>query len=403
MAESRDVLVTGMGIVSSVGLGVEEFWNSLVAGRAHFTPSDIDGVPFVAAVPDGWFEGIDRTTERQTDRTTHMAIVATRQALGDAGLDAEPDILRDACVVVGTGIGGIGSISAEFRVATEKGLRHMNPLVLTRGLANMTAAGLSIEFGIRGESLTCVSACASGTVALGAAARLIRGGGADVVVVTGVDASLTEQAVEPFRKLGALSRAEQREAASIPFARDRSGFVMGEGAATLVLEAREFAERRGVVAHGRISGYHGTSDGRHRIAPTYEGMHRCVAQLLQRFGCTEAIGYVNAHGTSTQTNDVLESQLIVDLLPHGPSVSSTKSYYGHPLGAAGAFEAIVALRTLTTRTVVPTIGVTPTMVDTEEIAANLALGEPQTFDGEAVLSTSFAFGGHNAAVLFSDA
>lgn len=395
----NEVVVTGMGVVSSLGHDTHTFWSALRDGHAVIEPSEVPGVPWVSPVSDGWSAGLGRVMERQTDRCTQMAVVAVRQALEQAGLIDHAD-LSDAVICVGSSIGGIGTISQEFAAGTTRGLRHVSPMIIPKGLINMIAANIAIEFGVHGESVTLASACASGTVAVGEGYRRISRGEADIAIVGGAEACMIDQVVEPFRRLGALSQSETRDQASVPFSRHRTGFVMGEGSGALVLESAEHARRRQATVLGRILGYGGSTDARHRIAPSADGMRRCVENLLANCPvAADSVGYINAHGTSTELNDRLEAQVLSEFFPHRPWVSSTKSYYGHPLGAAGAFETIITLLSLRDRIAIPILDVSDDDVDTDEIDLNLALHEAKPLAGDRAVSTSFAFGGHNAALM----
>lgn len=394
MAEG--VVVTGMGVVSSLGHDVASFWRGLTGGVRAFVPGD--RVAWISPVEDGWDTGLRGAIRRQTDRCTRLAVVASDEALRQAGLidDARR---HEMVVVVGTSVGGIGSLAEEIAGCAVNGLDHMGPLVLPRGLLNMVAANLSIHFDLRGESLTSCSACASGTVAIGEGFRRLANGEADLALVGGAEAAIVPEAVEAFRRLGALSTGASLELASVPFSTHRSGFVLGEGAGMLVLEREEHAVARGATVLGRVVSYGGSSDAHHRIAPHQDGMRRAVAKALRGVR-VEDIGYVNAHGTSTRLNDSTESAVLAELLPHRPPVSSTKACHGHALGAAGALEAIATLQALRHDRVIPNHGVPRDEID-EAVTINVAcdVDQDEPVRGDLALSTSFAFGGQNAAVV----
>lgn len=402
-ASSNRVVVTGMGILSPIGATTEEFWESLLAGRSNFTESTVDGVSMVATVPDGWDDDFSVRQRRYTDRCTRMAMRAAREALTHAGLIDDPEVLSEAGIFVGSAIAGVRTLSDEFGGAAANGLGTISPLIVPKALLNMIAANLSIDLGIRGESLSYASACASGTVAIGEAYRRIRSGDLDVALAGGAEACVIDEVLEPFRKLGAMARSEDSEAASIPFSRHRSGFVMAEGAGMVVLESLEHATARGAEILGEVVGYHGASDGKSLLAPDLDGILRTLTGLFSRSRHLEPeqVGYINAHGTSTLLNDKLEGEAIAQVFPHRPLVSSTKSYYGHPLGAAGAFEAIVCLLSLKNGLAIPTLNVDETDVDADNIDLNLLLGQPAPMPDGLAMSTSLAFGGQNAALLFA--
>lgn len=400
---TRRVVVTGTGVICPIGGSTEEFWQSLLDGRSNFTGSSVDGVGLVATVPDGWDSMFSAGTRRYTDRCTRFALRAAREALTNAGIVGESEILADAGIFVGSSIGGVGTLAYEFNESALHGLDHMSPLGVPKALTNMIAANLSIQLGIRGEALTYSSACASGAVAIGEAYRRIRSGDLDVALAGGAEACVIDQVLESFRKLGAMSSSDDADAASTPFSKDRSGFVMSEGAGMIVLESLEHATARGANILGEMVGYHGASDGKSLLAPNLDGILRAVSGLFSRSRrfVPENVGYINAHGTSTVLNDKMESAAIAQLFPHRPLVSSTKSYYGHPFGAAGALEAIVCLLSLKRRIAIPTLNVSEADVDPMEIDINLLLGEPVAMPEGLALSISLAFGGQNAALLFS--
>lgn len=388
------VVVTGTGVVTSIGCDVPTYWDALRTG--HQVVVADERVPWISPIEDGWDDALRGTVRRQTDRSTRMAVVAAEQALGEAGL-LEDEHRRAVVTIVGSAIGGIETLTGEVVRGAVRGLEHMSPLVLPKSLINMAAANLSIHFGLHGESLTMCSACASGTVAIGEGFLRVASGVADVALVGGADAAIVDQALESFRRLGALSKAGGSEFASVPFSRHRSGFVMGEGAGMLVLEREQHAQARGARVLGRVLAYGGSSDAFHRIAPHADGMRRAVASALAGLPVAE-IGYVNAHGTSTELNDRMESAVLEELLPHRPPVSSTKACHGHTLGAAGAIEAIACLQALREGEVIANHGVPPRDVD-DDIGINVAHERGQPMRGELALSTSFAFGGHNAALV----
>lgn len=391
---TEGVVVTGMGAVTSLGHDVASLWSGLTRGVRAFVPGE--RVPWISPVEDGWDTGLRGAIRRQTDRCTRLAVVAADEALRQADL-IEDDRRHEMTVVVGTSVGGIGSLAEEIAGCAVNGLDHMGPLALPRGLLNMVAANLSIHFDLRGESLTTCSACASGTVAIGEGYLRLSHGEADLALVGGAEAPIVPEAVEAFRRLGALSAGARLELASVPFSRHRSGFVVGEGAGMLVLEREEHARARGATVLGRVVGYGGSSDAHHRIAPHQDGMRRAVSKALRRVR-VEDIGYVNAHGTSTGLNDSTESAVLAELLPHRPPVSSTKACHGHTLGAAGAIEAIATLEALRHRRVIPNHGVPREDID-EAVTINVACDPDEQLRGDLALSTSFAFGGQNAALV----
>lgn len=394
MDRTERVVITGMGAVSSLGHDVESFWSSVRAGVQAFVPGE--RVPWISPVLDGWDHRLRGTVRRQTDRSTRMALVAAEEALAQAGL-LEDERRHEMLTVVGTSVGGIGTMAEEIAGCAINGIDQISPLVLPKGLLNMIAANISIQFGLRGESLTTCSACASGTVAIGEGFLRLSRRDADVAIVGGAEAAIVPEAVEAFRKLGALSDATCHTLASVPFSTHRSGFVIGEGAGMLVLERESHARARGARVLGQVVGYGGSSDAYHRVAPHPDGMRRAIMKALAGVR-VEDIGYVNAHGTSTRLNDSAESTVIAELLPHDPPVSSTKACHGHALGAAGALEAIATIKALQHREVIANHGVPAHDID-PDISINIATAPGQQMIGDLALSNSFAFGGQNAALV----
>ena len=404
------VVVTGMGAITPLGLDVESTWEKLLLGESgvdYITAFNTDtlGVKFAAEVkgfdPEDFLE---RKEARRMDRFTQMVAVATREALDKARLDTgNVDPYRFA-IILGSGIGGIVTLSEEMQVLAERGPRRVSPFLLPMMLADMAPASLSIMFGARGANINIVSSCSSSADALGQAWRMIRTGEADIVIAGGSEAPLCPVALAGFDNMRAISRRnEAPQKASRPFDRDRDGFVMGEGAAVLVLESEESAARRGVEPLAELAGYAATSDAHHIVEPAPEGesASRAVRMALDRAGLRpEEVGYINAHGTSTPLNDIAETRVLKKVFgeeAYRIPISSTKSMHGHLLGAAGAIEAIATVKTLMHGAIPPTINLeSPDPECDLDYTANSARKAPV----RAALSNSFGFGGHNSVLAF---
>jgi 3-oxoacyl-[acyl-carrier-protein] synthase II len=406
--DRRRVVVTGIGVLSPVGLGADATWRALVAGQpgvGKITRFDASEYPVrIAAELDGFDpESVfGRRRARHLDRVSQMALVAAGEALEASGLDPAGDAERIG-TVWGTGIGGIRSLEEGLEVLRQRGPEWVSPYTLPMMIPNMVAGHVAMEWGLRGHSTCTVTACAASAQAIGESLDLIRAGRLDVVVCGGSEAPVTEVGVAGFAAMKALStRNDEPEAASRPFDAGRDGFVMGEGAACLILEERQRALARGATVLAELVGYGATSDAYHMTQPhpEGEGAVRAMGLALADAGRQPAeVGYVNAHGTSTPTNDRIETQALKSVFGEQvPPVSSTKSMTGHTLGAAGALEAVVCVLALNHGVLPPTINqAEPDPGCDLDYVANVS--RPAAVD--LVLSNSFGFGGHNAALLFA--
>ncbi|HSK53742.1 MAG TPA: beta-ketoacyl-ACP synthase II [Jiangellales bacterium] len=410
------VVVTGLGATTPVGGDVASTWEALLAGRSGVRTLTADwveplpvhiGAP-VAVEPT---EVLPRVEARRLDRSGQLAMVAAREAWADAGLAGEgagPDPERLG-VVVGTGIGGVHTLLDNYLVLLEKGPRRVSPLAIPMLMPNSAAAHIGLEVGARAGVHTPVSACASGNEAIAWALDMLRSGKADVVVSGGTEAAIHALPMAAFANMMALSaRNDEPERASRPFDKGRNGFVLGEGAAVLVLETAEHAEARGARVYAELSGA-GLSADAHHIAqpdPVGAGATRAMQEALTDAGLEPSeIRHVNAHATSTPQGDVAESQAIRRVLgdaADGVVVTSTKSMTGHLLGAAGAIESVATVLALHHRTSPPTINLED--LD-DDVQLDVARGEPRALgDGSlAALNNSFGFGGHNCALVFRTA
>ena len=398
-----------MGTISPVGNSVSEAWDSLVSGRSgigHITYFNTDS--FKAKLdaevkdfdPRRWME---KSEALRTDRNVQYAIAAADEAVRESGIQGSVDPERFA-VYFGSGIGGISTISTEIRKLIERGPGRVSPYLIPMLIANMASGMIAIRYGCKGPALPAVTACASGSNAIGEAVRAIRHGYADAAITGGTEAAITEIGVAGFQNMQALSIASDPEAASLPFDRRRSGFVIGEGAAALVLEEYGRAKARGARIYGEITGYGSTCDAYHMTAPApdAEGGRRAIEEALRESGWDDGERiYINAHGTGTPLNDKGETLAIKGALGEENArkamISSSKSMTGHMLGAAGAFEAIVALKTLETGIVTPTINL---LEKDPECDLDYVPLTARDADIDLALSSSLGFGGHNAVLAF---
>lgn len=399
------VVVTGMGVKAPGGLTVDALWETLTAPRPAAAPitlfdaSDL-AVGIACEVTSFDPEPYIGTKEaRRTDRVAQLGIAASSDALAQATaaspLGAEP--VRSG-VVAGSGIGGIHTLEQQIITYAERGPSKVGPFLVPMMMANATAALIGIGNGFTGPNLAVATACATGANAIGEGARLVREGMVDVVVAGGTEACITPVTMAAFARMGALSRNPDPSAASRPFDDDRDGFVMGEGAAFVVLERYDRAAARGARILGEIAGYGMTSDAHHITAPVEDGSGAVAAMemaLADAGLAASAIGHVNAHGTSTPQNDSAEALAIAKVFgPGNVPVTSGKGVTGHLIGAAGAVEAIAALVAADRGLVPPTANHTRT-----DLPVDVVAGTPRSIGRAPALSTSFAFGGHNVALV----
>ncbi len=409
---SRRVVVTGLGVVTSLGHDVDAFWSSLMAGRcgvsrvALFDPSEFAS-QMGAEVKD-WDAAkfMDPKEARRNDRYTHFGFVAARQAFADAGLNMARQDSDRVGVMIGSGIGGMYTFESQLKVLAERGPRKVSPFTIPSLIGNMCAGLVAIEFGARGPNFGLVSACATGTHSIGEAAHAIRRGDADVMIAGGSEAAITPFAYASFCAMKAMSTNNQTpEKASRPFDRNRDGFVMGEGAGVLILESLEHARDRGARIYCELAGYAATCDAFHITQPDPEGkgLSMAMKRALAASGIApEGIDYINAHGTSTPYNDKFETLAIKKVFgdhARKVAISSTKSMTGHLLGAAGGIESVVSVKALQSQVIPPTINLEEPDPDCDlDYVPNVA--RPARL--RAVLSNNLGFGGQNAAVVFRE-
>ncbi len=392
---NRDVVVTGRGAVTSVGTGADELVEALLAGASGVRQSSEEGAPATAPCadfdPEAWMTPKEA---RRTDRFAQLALAASLQAAKEAGLPdgVEPERLG---ILMGTGVGGLVTLQRECEAWIANGDRAVSPLFVPMMMPNAAAGVVAMALGAHGPGWSVASACATGAHAIGEAMRMIQRGEADVVVAGGSEAALTGLCLAAFRRMGALSR----RGVSCPFDVDRDGFIMGEGAGALVLEAEEHAKARGVRIRGRIAGFGASNDAFHMTQPDPEGRGAISAMqgALRDAGAEPSdVGYVNAHGTSTPMNDRVEAQAVRSLFNGSrPPVSSSKGSLGHLLGAAGAVEAVATLGALERGELLPTINLTELDPDCEmeHVTERRPAG-----GAKLALSNSFGFGGQNATL-----
>lgn len=405
----RRVVVTGMGVVSACGIGLDAYWEALKAGRSgvaritHFDSTEFR-VHIAAEVkdfdPTVW---IDRKRARRMDPFSQYAVAAARMAVQDAQLDVAADA-DNIGAIVASGIGGLETFERETANLLNKGPSRVSPLFIPMEISNMASAQVSIELGCRGPVLAVSSACASGNNAIGDAFEIVKRGAADVMLAGGAEATVTPVGIASFAAMRALSeRNDEPEKASRPFDRDRDGFVMGEGSAILVLEERERAQARGAKIYAEISGYGMSADAYHISAPEPTGKNaaRAIASALAEANLKpEAVDYINAHGTSTPLGDEIETRVIrIALGAHADKVaiSSTKSMTGHCLGAAGALEAVACVMTVEKGVIPPTINLDNPC---PECDLDYVPNQAREHEVRVAISNSFGFGGHNVTILF---
>ena len=402
--------MTGLGVVTSIGHDVASFWSALVAGKigvhrvTHFDPSDF--ACQIGAEVRNWDvnQFMDPKEARRNDRYTHFGFVAAKQAVADSGIDMAKEDGDRVGVIIGSGIGGMLTYETQLRNLFERGPRKVSPFAIPSLIGNMCAGLVAIELGARGPNFGMVSACATGTHSLGEAAHAIRRGDADIMVAGGSEAAITPFAYASFCAMKAMStRNDNPRGASRPFDKGRDGFIMGEGAGVLVLESLEHARARGARIYCELAGYAATCDAYHITQPDPEGkglsmaMHRSLESAGVR---TDAIDYINAHGTSTPYNDKFETlaikRIFGDYARELP-VSSTKSMTGHLLGAAGGIESVVCVKTIEQGIIPPTMNLEEPDPDCDLDYVPNAARQARV---RTVLSNNLGFGGQNAAVVF---
>ena len=407
MGKNRRVVVTGMGAITPIGNSVEEFWNGIKEGKTGFGPITYFNTAdyrckLAAEVKDfDPAQYMDKKSARRMEQFCQFAVAAAGQAISDAGLTMEQEDPYMVGCSVGSGIGSLQAMEREYDRLKEKGPGRVGPMLVPLMISNMAAGNVSIAYGLKGKSLNVVTACATGTHSIGEAYRTIQYGDADVMIAGGTESSITPIGIAGFSALTALSFSEDPERASIPFDKERNGFVMGEGSAIVVLEELEHAKRRGAKIYAELTGYGCSSDAYHITSPAEDGSGAATAMLnaLKDGGVApEELTYINAHGTSTHHNDLFETRAIK--LAFGEhaydlKINSTKSMVGHLLGAAGAVEFVTCVKEIQEGYIHRTVGLRETE---EELDLNYCR---DSYEEEVpyALTNSLGFGGHNASLL----
>lgn len=407
MGKNRRVVVTGMGAITPIGNSVEEFWNGIKEGKTGFGPiTYFDTADYrcklAAEVKDfDPAQYMDKKSARRMEQFCQFAVAAAGQAISDAGLDMEQEDPYMVGCSVGSGIGSLQAMEREYDRLKEKGPGRVGPMLVPLMISNMAAGNVSIAYGLKGKSLNVVTACATGTHSIGEAYRTIQYGDADVMIAGGTESSITPIGIAGFSALTALSFSEDPERASIPFDKERNGFVMGEGSAIVVLEELEHAKRRGAKIYAELNGYGCSSDAYHITSPAEDGSGAATAMLnALKDGdvAPEELTYINAHGTSTHHNDLFETRAIK--LAFGEhaydlKINSTKSMVGHLLGAAGAVEFVTCVKEIQEGYIHRTVGLRETE---EELDLNYCRDSYKE-EVPYALTNSLGFGGHNASLL----
>ena len=407
MGKNRRVVVTGMGAITPIGNSVEGFWSGIKEGKTGFGPiTYFDTADYrcklAAEVKDfDPAQYMDKKSARRMEQFCQFAVAAAGQAISDAGLTMEQEDPYMVGCSVGSGIGSLQAMEREYDRLKEKGPGRVGPMLVPLMISNMAAGNVSIAYGLKGKSLNVVTACATGTHSIGEAYRTIQYGDADVMVAGGTESSITPIGIAGFSALTALSFSEDPERASIPFDKERNGFVMGEGSAIVVLEELEHAKRRGAKIYAELTGYGCSSDAYHITSPAEDGSGAATAMLnaLKDGGVApEELTYINAHGTSTHHNDLFETRAIklaFGEYAYDLKINSTKSMVGHLLGAAGAVEFVTCVKEIQEGYIHRTVGLRETE---EELDLNYCRDSYKE-EVPYALTNSLGFGGHNASLL----
>ncbi len=404
----KRVVITGLGAICPIGNNVEELWNGIKEGKCgvdYITAFDTTTYKTKLAAEVKNYDSskyFDPKQAKRLHKSSQLAMIAAREAMQDSGINQNNTNFEEIGIYVSSGIGGLSTIESQSKVQLEKGNTRVSPMFIPMCIANMPAGNVSIDLGLKGESMSIVTACASSTQAIGEAYRNIKHGYSDVIFAGGTEASICPVGVAGFENMKALSTSEDKNRASIPFDKERSGFVMGEGAAVVVVEELEHALKRGAKIYAELIGYGATSDAYHITSPDPEGkggagaMKKAIKDAKIK---PEDIDYINAHGTSTHLNDSIETKAIKEALGEASKkvkVSSTKSNMGHLLGAAGAIEALISAKAIQDGIIPPTINY---KVPDEECDLDIVPNTPIKQDINIAMSNSLGFGGHNASII----
>ncbi len=404
----KRVVITGLGTINPIGNDVENTWDGIKnckCGIDQITLFDNSNLKTKLAAEVKEYNAsnyLDIKQAKRLDRSSQFAIIAAREALKDSGINEENTNLESVGIFIGSGIGGLITIENQCQTKFEKGANRVSPMFIPMSIANMPAGNVAMDLGLKGESISIVTACASSTHSIGEAYRNIKSGYEEVILAGGTEAAICELGIAGFENMKALCTGIDKERASIPFDKERSGFVMGEGAAVLVLEELEHAKNRGAKIYAEIVGYGATSDAYHITSPEPEGKGavRAMERAIKDAKITpKDIDYINAHGTSTHLNDSTETKAVKLLWGENSKnikLSSTKGNTGHLLGAAGAVEAIICTKALEDNLVPPTINYKE---KDEECDLDIVPNKPIKKDLKYVMSNSLGFGGHNSSII----
>ncbi|MFC1862957.1 beta-ketoacyl-ACP synthase II [Thermodesulfobacteriota bacterium] len=408
---SRRVVVTGLGMVTPLGLGIEENWDSVCAGKSGIGPiTKFDASPYPCKIAGeikdfNPYDFLDKQKVRRFDAFIHYAVASARMAMEDSGLKIDSNNAHRVGCLTGTGLGGLGMIEQTHRLMIEKGPKKVSPFFIPGIIVNMVPGQIAIEFGAKGPNTAVVTACAASNHAIGEAFRMIREGFADAMITGGSEAVVAPLAMAGFCSMKALStRNDEPEKASRPFDRDRDGFIIGEGAGILILEEMDQALERGADIYAEITGYGLSGDAYHVSAPDPEGegAKSCMSNAIQFAGLKpEDIDYINAHGTSTKLNDLAENKAIKAVFgdhAYKLAISSTKSMTGHLLGGTGGVEAIYSVLTIKHGIIPPTINYENPDPDCD---LDYVPNKARKAEVKTALSNSFGFGGTNATLIFN--
>ncbi len=404
----RRVVITGLGAITPIGNSVEEVWEGIENKRCginKITAFETDTFKTKLAAEVKNYDSanyLEPKQARKLDRVSQFALIAAKEAVNQSGINSQNTDMNKVGVFVGTGIGGLITIQKQCEINFEKGNNRVSPMFIPSGIVNMPSGNIAIEFGFKGESMSPVTACSSSTHAIGEAYKSIKHGYEDVIIAGGTEASICPVGIAGFENMKALSFSEDLNRASIPFDKERSGFVMGEGSGILVLEELEHAKKRGAKIYAEVIGFGSTTDAYHITSPCPDGegganaMIRAIEDAKLK---PQDIDYINAHGTSTYLNDATETMAIKKALGESSKnvmVSSTKGNTGHLLGAAGAVEAIMCVKALENGLVPPTINYKE---KDEECDLDIVPNEPRSAKINVAMSNSLGFGGHNASII----
>ena len=404
----RRVVITGLGAITPIGNNVEEMWKGIEktkCGVDEIKAFDATNfkTKFDAEVKDyDPLNYFDAKEAKRLDRVSQFAQIAAREAFKDSNISKENTDFNRVGIYISSGIGGLITIQSQCQTMFEKGNKRISPMFIPMAICNMPAGNVAIDLGLKGESMAIVTACSSSTHAIGEAYKTIKAGYEDAIFAGGTEAAICEIGIAGFENMKALTSAEDKNRASIPFDKERSGFVMGEGAGILVLEELEHAKKRGAKIYAEVIGFGATTDAYHITSPepNGEGGANAMIRAMQDANVKpEAIDYINAHGTSTHLNDSTETMAIKKALGEASNkvmISSTKGNTGHLLGAAGAVEAIISVKAIENQLVPPTINYKE---KDEECDLDIVPNEPRKAKIDIVMSNSLGFGGHNGSII----